>query len=484
MTFGNRRLDKKSCGDIIVLKGNNDREQIRKMSDLDLPEVNMRRLIFHVDVNSAFLSWEASSRVSRDMDDLRLVPSAIGGEKDKRTGVILAKSIPAKKYGVTTGESVASALRKCPELLIVPPDFVLYQKCSRDFMEICRIYAPVVEKFSIDECFMDMSGTSRLYPDFLSVAFEVKDRIKRELGFTVNIGISDKRLLAKMASDFEKPDKVHTLFSDETEKKLWPLPVDSLFSVGKSTAEKLRRACIFTIGDIARTDTRLLQTIVGVKAGQQLHDFACGIDTSEVSGTRDEAKGYSVSTTLEKDVTEYREAYRVLLALTDSVASRMRADGMNAGCVSVTFRSGDFKDRSHQKRLYDATDITSEIYETVKQLFNELWDSGTPIRLLGVSLTNLSRNAGEQISFFHDEKRERAIKTDRAVDELRGRFGSDAIVRASFYQAPIHVGKKYKASLDEAVSSQHGSDDADSKAKGVQEITEGLPENGKKSIQL
>lgn len=408
----------------------------------------MQKLVFHVDVNSAFLSWEASARVARGEDDIRLIPSAIGGDRDKRTGVILAKSIPAKKYGVVTGESVASALRKCPELFLARPDFRLYEKCSREFMDICRIYAPVVEKFSIDECFMDMSGTGRLYPDVRATAAEIKDRIKNELGFTVNIGIGDNKLLAKMAGEFEKPDKVHTLFADEIEKKLWGRPVDFLFSVGRSTAEKLRRAYILTIGDIAKTDIRLLQSIVGVKFGKQLHDYAWGRDSSEVSDTPDESKGYSISTTLEEDITSYSEAHKVLLALTDSVAARMRADGVKAYGVCVTFRSADFKDRSHQKKLSSATDITAEIYDTAKRLFSELWNGSTPIRLLGVSLTNLTHDDVEQISFFQDEKREKAMKTDRAVDAIREKFGSDAIVRAAFFKSQVSVGKKYKAKLD------------------------------------
>ena len=172
----------------------------------------MDRLIFHVDVNSAYLSWTAVKLLSEGKKDIRLIPSAVGGDKEKRTGIILAKSIPAKKFGVTTGEPVAAALRKCPKLVLVQPDFGLYERNSKAFMEICRKYAPVVEKFSIDECFLDMTGTQTLYPNPVEIATVIKDQIYGQLGFTVNVGIGPNKLLAKIASDFEKPDKVHTLF--------------------------------------------------------------------------------------------------------------------------------------------------------------------------------------------------------------------------------------------------------------------------------
>ena len=233
----------------------------------------MQRLIFHVDVNSAFLSWEAARRAAAGEADLRLIPSAIGGDRDKRTGIILAKSIPAKAFGVTTGEPVGMALRKCPQLVLAPPDFRLYSKNSKAFIAVCRRYAPVVEQVSIDECFLDMTGTGLLYPDPVAIAHIIKDTIFSELGFTVNVGIAPNKLLAKMASDFEKPDKVHTLFAHEIPQKLWPLPVGSLFSVGRSTAEKLTAASIRTIGDLAQADLAYIQRLTGVKLGKLIHEI-------------------------------------------------------------------------------------------------------------------------------------------------------------------------------------------------------------------
>ncbi len=408
----------------------------------------MKRIIFHIDVNSAFLSWEAARRVANGEADIRLIPSAIGGERDKRTGVILAKSIPAKKYGVKTGEPVGMALNKCPTLYLAKPDFALYSRCSRAFMDVCREYTPVVEKYSIDECFLDMSGTERLYPDILAVAHEIKDRIKNELGFTVNVGIGSNKLLAKMASDFEKPDKVHTLYTDEIETKLWRLPVRELFTVGGSTADKLGKACIYTIGDLARLDISILKSLVGTKMGEQLHAFANGIDNSEVNEHPERAKGYSNSTTLEKDVTTTEEAHKILLALADITASRMRADGARAYCIGVTVRGNDFKDKSHQRKLNESTDITSEIFAVCTSLFSELWDRKTPIRLLGVSLTNVSCEEEMQMSLFENEKKEKERALDKTVDMIRNRFGSDTIMRGAYCNS-VNVGKKHKTEKKE-----------------------------------
>lgn len=410
----------------------------------------MKRLIFHIDVNSAFLSWEATRRVAAGEEDIRQIPSAIGGDREKRTGVILAKSIPAKKYGVITGEPIAMALRKCPELYLARPNFQIYDMYSKAFMNICREYAPVVEKFSIDECFLDMTGTSMLYPDPIAIAHEIKDKIRDELGFTVNVGISTNKLLAKMASDFEKPDKVHTLFPEEMPQKFWPLPVRDLISVGHSTAEKLEKSYIRTIGDLAKTDVEQLQRLVGNKLGQHIYNYANGIDESPVLSEPEEVKGYSNSTTLEKDVTTREKAYEILLALSDSVGFRMRSDKVKAYCVAVTIRGNDFKDHSHQRKLFDPTDITNEIYDISRQLFDELWDGYTPLRLLGIALTNITHDDVSQISLFieQDEQKEKQRKVDKAMDELRGRFGSGAITRGGAIQSSKKVGSKHKAQMD------------------------------------
>ena len=420
----------------------------------------MDRLVFHVDVNSAFLSWEAARRVANGEPDIRLIPSAIGGDREKRTGVVLAKSIPAKKFGIKTGEPIGMALRKCPDLFLARPDFRLYESNSKKFMDICREYAPVVEKASIDECYLDFTGTHRIYPDPIALAHTIKNRIRDELGFTVNVGIGSNKLLAKMASDFEKPDKVHTLFLSEMPQKMWSLPVGELFTVGGATADKLRHAQIMTVGDLAHTDLAKVQKIVGMKMGKHIHDYANGIDPSPVLAEPEEAKGYSIATTLEDDVKKATQAYPVLLALADSVTARIRSDGAKAYCVAVSIRDNSFKTRSHQRSLMNPTDISKEVYEISKELFDELWDGVTPLRLLGIALTNITREEVAQFSLFPDEAREKAKRLDKAKDALNAKFGSATIVRGSSIQSKLDVGKKYRAQIelkkDETVRSTEG----------------------------
>ena len=406
----------------------------------------MDRLIFHIDVNSAFLSWEASRRVKNGGDDLRLVPSCIGGSPESRRGVVLAKSIPAKKFKVRTGEPISMALRKCPSLVVAPPDFKLYSACSRAFKDICRSYAPVVEEFSIDECFCDFTGTRRTYPDPIALAHEIKDKIRDD------VGIGQNKLCAKMASDFEKPDKVHTLFPEEIPTKLWPLPVGELLFVGGHSAEKLEKAYIRTIGDLARSTPEQLKPILGEKFGFQAWRYANGIDASPVRAEPEEAKGYSNSVTLEENVTDMETANAVLLALADSVSAHMRSDGAKAYGISVSIRYLDFKTRSHQCTLDEPADTTREVYETSRRLLAELWPDRRPLRLMGIALTNLTREAvGGQMTLFGGDtrqSREKDQKLDKAVDALRNRFGSDIIRRGTVAARGIDVARKFKGKTD------------------------------------
>lgn len=407
----------------------------------------MERLIFHVDVNSAFLSWEAVRRVKQGLPDLREIPSCVGGDPKKRTGIVVAKSIPAKKYGVRTGEPVAMALRKCPDLVCVPSDFDLYVRCSKAFKEICASYAPAMESFSIDEVFLDMSGTRLIYPDPAATAREIKDKIHNELGFTVNIGISVNKLLAKMASDFEKPDKVHTLFPEEIPEKMWPLPVRDLLSLGASSEKKLQESGIKTIGELAHKQEAEIQRLLGEKAGRQLWQYANGIDDSPVRSQREEAKGFSVETTFEEDIVSMDQALPILLSQYDVVAARMRREGKKCTCVAVSFRTLDFKNRSHQCRLENATDVTDEIYSNILRLFRESW-KGQPLRLIGVALTGLTEEEYTQMSLFENaEDRERRKKMDEALDTIRRKFGNDKITRASIMNVSSRIGRKAKAQM-------------------------------------
>ena len=407
----------------------------------------MNRLIFHIDVNSAFLSWESVRRVKQGLPDLRNVPACIGGDPKKRTGIVVAKSIPAKKYGVQTGEPVAMALRKCPDLVIAKSDFELYIKCSRAFKEICASYAPIMESFSIDEVFLDMTGTSLIYPDPVRTAHEIKDKIRNELGFTVNVGISTNKLLAKMASDFEKPDKVHTLFPEEIPTKMWPLPVRDLLFLGKASEKKLTEAGIHTIGDMAHARETEIQTLLGNKAGHQLWQYACGIDDSPVRAQPEEAKGFSVETTFNDDIVSVEQVLPILLEQCDVVATRMRRKEKKCTSVSVTFRTLDFRNKSHQTTLPNATDMTDEIYKNAKKLFIESW-KGEPLRLIGVALTNLTDESFEQMSLFEDnEQKERHRKLDATMDAIRQKFGNDKITRASIMNSNTGIARKARAQM-------------------------------------
>jgi len=390
------------------------------------------KLIFHIDVNSAFLSWSAADKLRQGEDiDLRCIPAVIGGYDDSQRGVVLAKSMEAKKSGIITGESLYSARKKCINLVVVQPDFRLYERCSSSMRKIFEDYTPYVEKFSIDECFLDMTSYNTSREAAHIVALDIKNRIKRELGFTVNIGMSDVKLLAKMASDFEKPDKIHSLFKSEIEKKLWNLQVGELFMVGKKTVPRLNNLNIFTIGDLANYDVEFLKYHFK-SSGCIMWEYANGIDNSQVKWERYALKGISNSTTLADDVKNKNEAYSVLLELVEHTATRLRTIKKCCYCISITIRNQDFVDYSRSITLKNSTDSTQEILKTVKDLFDELW-KGEPIRLLGVSLTNLSANIFKQTSIFDidiiaDEKK-RVL--DKTIDSLRSKYGETSVIKST-----------------------------------------------------
>lgn len=368
----------------------------------------MSRVIFHVDVNSAFLSWSAAYRVRvlGEQEDLRDIPSAVAGERAERHGIILAKSIPAKKCGVKTGEQIFLAQQKCPGLKLVPPDYALYVQASRRFIALLREFAPVVEQYSIDEAWADLSGTEGLYGSPVAAAELLRARIREELGFTVNIGISSNKLLAKMAGEFEKPDKVHTLFPEEVPQKLWPLPVRELFMLGPATERRLNRIGIHTIGELAQADPELVLHYLN-KPGLALWHSANGRCSEELLPQPEANKGYGNSTTLPADVTTEAGAQRVLLSLCETVAMRLRRDGKAARCISVSLRSADFVTFSHQ----------------------------TPLRQLGVQATRLEEPQPRQLDLFAvggAQQYARKAILDGTVDALREKYGEGVIRRARF----------------------------------------------------
>lgn len=390
-------------------------------------------LIFHIDVNSAFLSWESVERLKADPEalDLRSIPSAVGGDAALRHGIVLAKSTPAKKYGIVTGEPLVSALRKCPGLTVVPSNFSIYSQYSRQMMDILSDYTPDIEKFSIDEAFLDMTNTIHLFGSPWETANNIRKRIFEELGFTVNVGIAPNKLLAKMASDFKKPDLCHTLYAHEIPEKMWPLPIRELFFVGGSAQKKLESIGIHTIGDLASCDLNLLKRLLGEKYAVLIHGYARGIDLSPVAQKEPANKGYGNSVTLSKDIDDLESAFQVLLSLSETVGARLRADHVQCDCVCVEIKDWDFHTHSHQATLYESTDSTTVIYENACKLLKEFWDR-TPLRLMGVRVTKITEEGCGQLSLFETEHTRKMKEMEKAVDQIREKFGTDSVKRASF----------------------------------------------------
>lgn len=410
-----------------------------------------QRVIFHVDANSAFLSWTAAYRVKvlGESLDLRDVPSVVAGDKASRHSIILAKSTPAKKYGIQTGEPLFQALEKCPGLIVVPPDYGLYVEASRHFVEMLRRFSPAVEQYSIDEAWVDMTGTERIWGSPRLAAEKMRQCIFEELGFTVNVGISSNKLLAKMAGDFEKPNKVHTLFPEEVPDKMWPLPVRDLFLVGSATEQKLKKIGVYTIGDLAHADLATIKKRFG-KHGETIWHYANGRNANMVTPEPAENKGYSNAVTTASDVVTHRQAYQVLLSLCETVAMRMRKDGKCGSCISIHLRTNEFRHFSHQTLIHGATNITQVIFQTACQIFDEAWDGQTPLRQLGVQVTRLTQEPYQQYDLFSGVspvQYERKMRLDETVDALRDKFGEDIIRRAKFAQEP---GQHMAGGLDKA----------------------------------
>ncbi len=404
----------------------------------------MEHIIFHVDVNSAYLAWSAVWDLTHGARlDLRTVPSIVGGDPENRHGIVLAKSTPAKEYGIVTGETLFSALAKCPYLVIVPPRYKVYMKASEAMVEILSRYSPILERYSIDECFLDMGTLDRR--EALELAEEIRTAVKTELGFTVNVGIGANKLSAKMASDFKKPDLVHTLYPEEIGKKLHPLPVEDLFMVGPALARKLRNMNIKTIGDLARCSRKYLDQRFG-KMGMVIWNFAWGRDASKVNpeGTV-ETKGMGNSTTLPHDLLDRASCHKTILSLLETLVPRLKAAQFHTTCIAVHYTTSDFKTRRHQKQLQNQTDSITLIYDLAVNLFDELWE-GQPLRKIGVSFTNLKSNKVVQLSLLDFEETRKRERLDDAVAEIRDRFGDESLIRGTFVKSEI---KAFSGGVDE-----------------------------------
>lgn len=397
----------------------------------------MDRIIFHIDVNNAFLSWTAVDLLNKGYKyDIRNSYAVIGGDESARGGIVLAKSTPAKKLGIYTSETLYSARKKCRVLKIYPPNYKLYSEMSNKLFLLLSKYSPDIEIASIDECYMDYGKVKNMYGDELEFAYKLKQEIKDTLGFTVNIGIANNKLCAKMASDFSKPDKIHTLYEYEIEEKMYPLKIDELFGVGKKTAPKFHDLGIHTIGDLAKADINKLTKYFKNQAISYIN-IAKGIDNSLVVSDASIPDSISNETTLNKDVSNKQELYQYLLALSEIVGVRIRKQKKYASVIAVILKDRYFKRRTHQKKLVNPTNITNEIYNFSKQIFDEMWD-GEAVRLIGVRLDGLTDNAHFQTSLFEDsETREKQEQIDIVVDNLKEKYGYKIIKKAGLIDNKI-----------------------------------------------
>jgi len=402
-------------------------------------------IYFHVDVNSAFLAWEAAYRLHHlgEQLDLRTIPCVVGGDEKSRHGIVLAKSHPCKQYGIQTGESLMEARRKCPTLKVVPGRSGLYSRCSEALVELLQSYSPHVEQYSIDEAFLCMTGTELLHGDPVRVANQLREHIRDYLGFTVNIGVSTNRLLAKMASDFTKPDRVHTLWPEEVPTKMWPLPVTNLFYVGRATYPKLKILGIRTIGDLANADLIQLRSLLKSHA-DVIWNYANGRDLHEIMpSSAPMNRGVGNSCTIPYDIDHIDAASMVFLSLAEKVGMRLRKENLKVEVIAIGIKYSDFSYKSMQMTLKAATNITNEIHSCALQLFEQLWDHKKTIRHLGIHTSKAKDDMNYRQLSFSDVlessvtdhpylKYEKLEKADLMSDEIRKLYGIDAIKRARF----------------------------------------------------
>ena len=387
----------------------------------------------HMDVNNAFLSWTAVDLLKKGYPiDIRNIEAIIGGDEEQRHGIVLAKSMVAKKKGVKTAETIRDAKRKCNNLKIFPPNYKLYSEMSNKFMNLIKKYTPDIEKLSIDECFIDYTKVRNLYGDPIKFAYKIKNEVKNTLGFTINVGIANNKLCAKMASDFLKPDRVHTLFNHEVKEKMYPLPIEDLYGCGKSSSKKLRELGINTIGDLANTNPQVLYKYFKNQT-DRLINSAKGIGSDIVITKRPDEVSISNSTTINHNLNSLNEIYKYLYPLTENVCVTLRRKNKYACLVGVILKDKNFKTYSHQRKLKNPTSNTDEIYIVAKELVKEMWNE-EGIRLVGISLGKFSNSLNRQLSMFEDiEEVENSDELDKVIDKLKSTYGKNVINKASHY---------------------------------------------------
>ena len=374
------------------------------------------RIILHIDCNNAFLSWTAINMLHNGSKiDIRERYAVIGGDEKTRHGIVLAKSMPCKKMGVVTAETLYSARKKCPYLEVYPPNYKMYKKYSDIMYTYLCTYSNKIERYSIDECFLDYTDCYQKFGDPVKFAYKIKNDIRDNFGFTVNVGVGNNKLLAKMASDFSKPDKVHTLFIDEIKEKMWPLDVDLLFMIGKAGSKKLHELGIKTIYDLANTDKDFL--VRHFKSmGKMMWEYANGIDDSEVESERGNPKSISNSVVLPYDYSNVSLIYEILKYLSIDVGKKLREKKMYAPNVGIWIKYHDFSKVSKQMTLDKLINSDDDIYNNAIKLFDKLWnpDGDKKVRSLCVFVSNLTNVYKEQLSLFDKE-----VKNDNEDDELK-----------------------------------------------------------------
>lgn len=392
----------------------------------------MERIILHVDVNNAFLSWTAIWMLKNGYDkDIRERYAVIGGDETERRGIVLAKSNLCKKKGVVTAEPLYSARKKCPYLEVYPPNFKIYKYFSDKMFEYLSSYTDIIERYSIDECFLDYTGSVILFGDPVKTAYKIKDDIYKMFGFTVNVGIGNNKLLAKMASDFEKPNKVHTLFSNEVKEKMHPLPVSELFMIGKVSSKKLTDIGINTIGELAAVPYEEL-TKRFKSMGKMMYEYSNGIDNSPVHYEREAAKSISASTVLAYNYRDINKIKEVIKELSMEVGKKIRDNKMYADTVGVWIKYSYFEKNSKQEKLDYSISIDEEIYDNAYRIFDKLWNKEDGIRGICVFISGLSLSRKKQLSLFDIEsgtnnKNELDEKLQNVIDNMRNKYGNDII---------------------------------------------------------
>lgn len=388
----------------------------------------MDRIILHIDVNNAFLSWTAVWKLKNGYDkDIRNRYAVIGGDESKRRGIVLAKSNLCKQKGVKTADPIYLARKKCPYLEVYEPNYRAYKYFSDKMYEYLCTYTDIIERYSVDECFLDYTGSVNLFGDPIKLAYKIKDDIYNKFGFTVNVGIGNNKLLAKMASDFEKPNKVHTLFINEIERKMYPLPIEDLFMIGKASSKKLRELGVNTIGDLAKQSETLLVSKFK-SMGKMMYDYAHGVDNSPVYYEREKAKSISSSTVFPFNYKDINQIKEVIRELSNEIGKKLRYNKMYADTIGVWLKYTYFDKNSRQEKLDNSISTDDEIYNNAINIFNKIWNHEDSVRSICVFISGLSNNKKKQLSLFDENVRnDREEKLQGVLDEIRDKFGNKVI---------------------------------------------------------